>query len=136
MLHLHSLIWLAGNLEFFTLRDRLQTDPSFATDMKRYMDSIIKCSIDSAIENLDDLQSQLEPLSAKGPENDNVFMDRLYCDSNDVASKRQMHSKNHSPTCFKYAKNKTRECRFLFPRELCSRRYPCRLSWRDTIKKE
>jgi hypothetical protein len=39
MLHLHSLIWLAGNLEFFTLRDRLQTNPIFATDMKRYMNS-------------------------------------------------------------------------------------------------
>jgi hypothetical protein len=30
MLHLHSLIWLTGNLEFFTLRDRLQGDPVWA----------------------------------------------------------------------------------------------------------
>ena len=118
MLHLHALIWLAGNLEFFTLRDRLQRDPIFAGNMIHYLNSIIKCSIDLAAENLEDERARLQPPSAKGSESDGEFLRQLHRDSNAVASKRQMHGKNHNRTCFKYAKNGTRECRFLFPREL------------------
>ena len=47
MLHLHSMIWLSGNLEFFSLRDRLQSDPVFADKMIRYVSSIIKCTVDA-----------------------------------------------------------------------------------------
>lgn len=118
MLHLHCLVWLAGNLEFINLKDRLQNDPIFATRMIRYLDSIIKCSVDLAAENLEAQRAQLQPPSAKDPETDEAFISRLHCDSNAVASKRQMHSKNHNRTCFKYAKNGPRECRFLFPRKL------------------
>ena len=118
MLHLHCLIWLAGNLEFRNLRDRLQNDADFASRMIRYLKSIIRCSVDLAAEHLEILAAQLEPPSAKDPESDSAFIHRLHCDSNAVASKRQMHSKNHSRTCFKYSKNGSREYRFLFPREL------------------
>jgi hypothetical protein len=118
MLHLHGLIWLLGNLEFPNLRERLQSDPDFADDMINYLNSIIKCSIDLAIENLDELGARLQAPSANGPEGDKEFMHQLHCDSNAVASKRQMHSRKHNQTCFKYAKNGNRECRFLFPRKL------------------
>jgi hypothetical protein len=74
MLHLHSLIWLVGSLEFFTLQDRLQRDPIFADDMIRYLNSITKCSIDLAVENLEDLREQLQPPSAKGPESGPAFI--------------------------------------------------------------
>ena len=55
MLYLHGLIWLQGNLEFPNLQERLQRDPSFTDDMIKYLNSIIKYSIDLAIENLNEL---------------------------------------------------------------------------------
>ena len=118
MLHLHCLVWLAGNLEFRNLRARLQNDTAFAGDMIRYLKSIIKHSVDVAVENVENLRTRLQAPSAKEPESDADFMHRLHCDSNAVASKRQMHSKNHSRTCFKKAKAGSQECRFLFPRKL------------------
>jgi len=30
MLHLHCLIWVAGNLDFFNLREKMFNDPEFA----------------------------------------------------------------------------------------------------------
>ena len=96
MLHLHGLIWFLGNLEFFNLRERLQRDPNFADEMIKYLNSIIKCSIDLAIENLDELGVQLQPPSAKGPEEDREFIRQLHCDSNAVASNRQMNSRKHN----------------------------------------
>jgi len=121
MLHLHCLVWLAGNLEFRYLRERLQNDTIFADKMIRYLKSVIKCSIDLAFENLENLRERLQPHSAKGSETDRAFTYLLHCDSNAVASKRQIHSKNHSQTCFKYCKNGSRECRFLFPRQLVAK---------------
>ena len=118
MLHLHSLVWLAGNLEFRNLRSRLQSDAVFAAKMIHYLKSVIKCSVDLAVENLENLRSRLQPPSAREPETDSAFVHRLNSDSNAVASKRQMHSKNHTRTCFKYAKKGPQECRFLFPRKL------------------
>ena len=117
MLHLHSLIWLSGNLEFFTLRDRLLTDPVFSGRMIRYLSSVIKCTIDTFTGEVPALT--LTP-SAREPESNSAFATRLLQDANAVASKRQMHSEHHNATCFKYAKPGPRECRFLFPRPLVS----------------
>jgi len=61
------------------------------------------------------------PPSAKETESDSSFMTSLLSDANAVASKRQMHTSSHMRTCFKYSNrssNRSRECRFLFPREL------------------
>jgi Helitron helicase-like domain at N-terminus len=38
MLHLHTLIWLAGNVEFF---DKLLGDPDFAQQIIEFLDSVI-----------------------------------------------------------------------------------------------
>ena len=118
MLHLHTLVWLAGNLEFFTLRDRLQSDPVFAGKMIRYISSIIKCSIDAFTGDHDDVTSATQAPLARNPESDSAFTDRLHQDANAVACKRQIHSESHNPTCFKYAKEDSRVCRFNFPRPL------------------
>src|SRR4051794_39877499 len=45
MLHLHALVWLAGNLSFDTLRHRLLEDDEFAARMVRYLETIIVQSI-------------------------------------------------------------------------------------------
>ncbi|KAF8860612.1 hypothetical protein BDZ45DRAFT_310087 [Acephala macrosclerotiorum] len=46
MLHLHALVWLIGNLEFSTLRDRVLRDKTFASRMIRYLESVIAHGID------------------------------------------------------------------------------------------
>ena len=47
MLHLHCLIWLMGNLDFFHLREKLLHDPDFTLQMIEYLDSVIYECIDS-----------------------------------------------------------------------------------------
>ena len=56
--------------------------------------------------------------TARESEIDVAFGSRLLEDANTVASRRQMHSEAHNPTCFKYAKGGSRHCRFNFPRPL------------------
>ena len=46
MLHLHCLVWLAGNLDFFDLKRKMLDDPEFAGQMIEYLDSIISERID------------------------------------------------------------------------------------------
>jgi hypothetical protein len=45
MLHLHTLVWLRGNLGFSQLRDRILTDRDFAGRMIVYLESIIVHSL-------------------------------------------------------------------------------------------
>src|SRR5947207_10235756 len=82
--------------------------------MIHYLKSVIKCSVNLVIENLENLRTQLQPPFTKNPESNSIFILQLHCDSNAVAFKQQMHSKNHSHTCFKNVKNESQECRFLF----------------------
>src|SRR5467141_1961478 len=89
MLHLHTLVWLSGNLEFFTLRDRLQSDPVFASKMIRYISSVIKCTIDVFTGGLDDVPAPTQTPSARDPESDSAFGSRLHRDATAVACKRQ-----------------------------------------------
>jgi hypothetical protein len=113
MLHLHSLIWLTGNLEFFTLRDRLQSDAVFARKlisllinlsimlkglaldyfysnlagrMIRHISSVIKCSIDTFTGELGDVAAPTLTPSARDPESDSAFGTRLHRDANAVTS--------------------------------------------------
>jgi len=114
MLHLHALIWLAGNVDFFDLRRRLLEDPDFARQMIEFLDSVILECIVAA-----DSDGASEPPSRPSTaefDTDEAYVDALRTYSNAVASKRQLHSQNHNSTCFKYNKKGTRECRFDFPR--------------------
>jgi hypothetical protein len=120
MLHLHALVWARGNLDFVHLRDRILTDGLFATRMIQYLESAVKHSIhriDPA--NPEKSISRTTP-SANGPESDTEFLHKLYRDANHVASLKQLHSKRHSATCFKYRhQNSGRNtCRFGMPRDL------------------
>ena len=47
MLHLHCLVWLAGNLDFFDLREKMLNDAEFASQMIDYLKSIISKHIDA-----------------------------------------------------------------------------------------
>jgi len=114
MLHLHCLVWLAGNLDFFDLRSKMLNDPEFARQMVDYLDSVIAEHIDPC-EN-DGRSSEMSIPATSDFQNVQEYVDSLHGYGNAVASKRQIHSPRHNSTCFKYNKKGTRECRFHFPR--------------------
>lgn len=102
MLHLHGLAWVKGNLAFTGLQDRLLQDNDFATHMIRYLESIITQGVDESIPHDPEVNLPTTPPSAKGFESDDDFHLRLSHDSNCVARRMQVHSRNHLATCFKY----------------------------------
>jgi hypothetical protein len=114
MLHLHCLVWLAGNLDFFDLRSKMLSDPEFARQMVDYLDSVIAEHIDPC-EN-DGRPNEMSIPSTSDFENVREYVDSLHGYGNAIASKRQIHSPRHNSTCFKYNRKGTRECRFHFPR--------------------
>src|SRR5271170_2755667 len=114
MLHLHCLVWLTGNLDFFNLREKMLNDPGFAHQMIDYLESTILERIDPC--ECDDRPDKISLPSTQDFNTDQEYVDALRSYGNAIASKRQMHSKNHNSTCFKYAKKGARECRFYFPR--------------------
>src|SRR5438045_4560636 len=122
MLHLHALVWLAGNISFSILWDQMLKDNIFATRMICYLESIIVQSIDLETSNHPKLDLPNMPPSSKDLETDHEFHIKLSTDSNAVASTKQMHSPNHNATCFKYHQRGKRKgaCRFGMPQELLS----------------
>ena len=91
--------------------------------MIHYFKFIIKYFVDLIIENLENLKSQFQSLSVKKSETDNVFEHELNYNSNAVAFKQQMHSKNHTYICFKYIKKKFQKCKFFFFHKLIAETY-------------
>ena len=120
MLHSHAIVWLKGNLAFGTLRSRVLSDTEFAARVVRYLEAIIIQSIDESITHDPEVNLPATGPSAGDSESDHEFHLRLAHDSNLVARSKQLHSKNHFATCFKYRPNdRTREsCRFGMPREI------------------
>ncbi|KAJ6087103.1 hypothetical protein N7467_006017 [Penicillium canescens] len=120
MLHLHAIVWLKGNLEFANLRSRVLTDADFASRVLQYLESVIIQSVDKSIPL--DPETNLSPscLPASDPESDHDFHLKLANDSNLVARSKQLHSKSHFATCFKYrlTDRSKNTCRFGMPREI------------------
>jgi hypothetical protein len=120
MLHLHTLIWVRGNHGFMTLRDRLLRDSHFATRMIHYLETIVMQSIREG--NPDDcaVTTPSMPPPANDAESDIEFYRKLCHDANCVARKKQLHSRHHSATCFKYRQSGSHKqtCRFGMPRDL------------------
>ena len=116
MLHLHCLVWLAGNLDFLGLRGKMLQDADFARRMIGYLDSIISEQIDAC--ESDTRADDTPPPSTQDFETGEDYLSALHSHANAVASKRQIHSENHNSTCFKYCKKGERACRFNFPRPM------------------
>src|SRR5579871_2826950 len=114
MLHLHCLVWLTGNVDFFDLREKMLNNAGFAQQMIEYLESIILEHIDAC--NSDDSPDPMSVPSTQNYETDEAYVNALRKYGNAVASKRQIHSENHNSTCFKYSKRGERKCRFYFPR--------------------
>ncbi|KAJ5370019.1 uncharacterized protein N7496_006111 [Penicillium cataractarum] len=122
ILHLHTLIWVRGNLGFIRLRDRILADTDFANRMISYLESVVIQSLYGPDEDPASTVPNSPPTSTAA-ESDAEFMERLFCDSNSVARTKQLHSKRHTATCFKYRTQRSNGnvCRFGMPRELLER---------------
>jgi hypothetical protein len=120
MLHLHAMVWLKGNLAFANLRSRVLADTGFAIRVLHYLESVIIQSVDESIPL--DPETDLSPTcpSASEPESEQDFHLRLASDSNLVARSKQLHSKSHFATCFKYRPTDPSKstCRFGMPRDI------------------
>jgi hypothetical protein len=116
MLHLHTLVWIRGNLGFSKLRDRILANSHFADRMITFLESVIKHSLHPCPQETDSIM----PPSPTGPQSDREFMQNLLHDSNSVARSKQLHSTRHTATCFKYRHSglANNTCRFGMPRDL------------------
>jgi hypothetical protein len=119
MLHLHTLVWVRGNLGFIRLRDRILADDHFANRMVGFLETVMMHSLHGSDEDPGTPVSHKPPPST-GPETDTEFIQSLLRDSNHVARTKQVHSKNHTATCFKYHQQRSLHnvCRFGMPRDL------------------
>jgi hypothetical protein len=120
MLHLHALVWVRGNLAFMQLRDRILTDGHFSNRMIRFLETVIMHSLhDADVADPDTAASSIPP-SANSPDTDTEFVQKLFQDANSVARTKQLHSKRHTATCFKYRNRPSgdRTCRFGMPHDL------------------
>lgn len=63
------------------------------------------------------------PPSPTAPESDGELADKFFFHSNSVAHTRQLHSKRHTATCFKYTRrgSDSSSCRFGMPRDSLER---------------
>jgi hypothetical protein len=77
MLHMHTLLWVRGNLAFTNLRNRLLQDSEFATRMIRYLEATIVQGIDDSIPYDPDVSLPATPPSAKEQETDPDFLSAL-----------------------------------------------------------
>jgi hypothetical protein len=59
-LHCHVLIWLEGNPSPQELRDRMQTEPTFKTDMFLWLESIIQCELPDTTQVVKETDKALE----------------------------------------------------------------------------
>ena len=100
MLHLHGFIWLASNLYFSTLRQRLSQDLDFRDRMVVYLEPIISQTIDSVAASTSKNHQEDRSPSTDSSLCDNDWVTSTKLHSNFVASKRNMHS--HTGTCYKY----------------------------------
>jgi hypothetical protein len=120
MLHLHALVWVRGNLAFMQLRDRILTDGHFSNRMIRFLETVIMHKLhDADVADPDTAASSIPP-SANSPDTDTEFVQKLFQDANSVARTKQLHSKRHTATCFKYRNRPSgdRTCRFGMPHAL------------------
>jgi hypothetical protein len=120
MLHLHALVWAQGNLDFVHLHDRILTDGLFATHMIQYLESVVRHSIHCIDPDDPEMSISRTTPSANGPKSDTEFLQKLSQDVNHVASLKQLHSKHHSATCFKYHHQNSGKatCHFGMPHNL------------------
>lgn len=88
--------------------------------MVRYLETVIIQSINE-VDVLDpNVPPQRNFTSTTDGASDSEFYDQLLFDNNNVARQKQLHSKRHSTTCFKYKRNGSGQtaCHFDMPYQI------------------
>lgn len=116
MLHLYCLVWLIGMTNLSNFQQKICGDSCYFGRLLYFLDHIITTSL---LVYSFGLSLALDPSQDKftlllTTENIDTFCATLAADSNEVASKVQIHSLSHNALCYKYGKSSCR-CRFNFP---------------------
>lgn len=120
MLHLHAFVWVRGNLGFAKLCDRVLADNVFASRLILFLETVIMHSIHNADPDNPEIIVSCAAPSPRAFESDAEFMKKIFHDSHSVARIKQLHSKHHTATCFKYSGRLSSKngSRFGMPRDL------------------
>jgi hypothetical protein len=113
MLHLHELVWLRENTNFFNVRDCIKNDSKFSIRRIQFLESTICQNVYENLTKLSSSSLSSTLIASINDVNDEVFLNLLKFDANHVVIKKNMHK--HIATCQKYDK---KECRFNFSRSL------------------
>ena len=102
------------------MREKANSDPLFRKRLLDYISQIVEeCLPDNDfLGDEDDTiaeSSGTRPFRPFIPPNHENFDEMMRLDLSDIIRSRQMHSRTHTPTCFKYGSKK---CRARFPRKL------------------
>lgn len=119
ILHLHTIVWIRGNLDFIRLRDRILADSHFANRMIAFLETVMMYSLHNGPNEDPETPVSNMPPPSTSPDTDTEFAQKLIRDSNRVARTKQLHSNLHTATCFKYRQRSLNNIyRFGFPQDL------------------
>ena len=116
---MRTQIWIKGATSPEQVREKAKQDPTFRCRLLDFISNIVTESMPTkAVDEANPTPGHrvFQPLL---PPDHPYFHEAMAVDVYDLANSRQMHSVNHTPTCFKYSTKKTKTgCRFHFPRAL------------------
>ena len=97
------------------IRNKVKVDIDFQQRLLDYIDSVLEeCLLDDEIISADDIIFRVDyrVFQLYVHSEYQSFDDLVYFDFCDIIRSRQMHKRNHMPTCFKY---ESKKCRSRFP---------------------
>src|SRR5271155_2921952 len=119
--HVHLAIWIEGTTTPAVMRQKAMVDEQYRERLLRYISRLVTETLPPNVS--DDVAEQFgdREFGSRAfcpfpqPESDD-FEAQKQLDLYDLVHSRNMHSKSHTPTCFKYGNSK--KCRSKFPRAL------------------
>ena len=100
------------------MREKAKLDPCFRQRLLHYITSIVnECMSEEITTNDGEFNNRVEDKSFQpflDPDDPN-FDELMQLDLVDIVKSRQMHSRTHMPTCFKY---RSKRCRSRFPQAI------------------
>jgi hypothetical protein len=111
-------IWIKGATNPEQVRERAKQDPTFRHCLLEFISNVVTESMPTrAVDEADPTPGHRVFQPLLHPDHPH-FCEGMAIDIYDLANSRQMHSVNHTPTCFKYSAKKRKGRRFHFPRAL------------------
>ena len=110
-------IWIKGTTTPTEIRDRAKEDPIFRNRLLEYISSIIFETMPPQVISEEDCPSISRAFQPLVDPQSPYFKESMAIDLYALVTTRNMHARNHMPTCFKYSKT---QCRTRFPRTIIS----------------